>query len=326
MASLGRSEVGALGYVRQTGLQRGNFKGINGRAQQSDSTRAPGHAPQKVAPKPWAGILQAPSAGSAPRSSTEEAAVQAAAAQAAQAAGLGNLGSFLSTFQSSLKNEATAAVPPFSKAAVPPFSKAAAAASPQSLPASSAASAPEAMAPPGEEAASALVAELKDDLLACKSRLDSVGLRLAHQENLVKAMEVSVSSLREEYTKISQQTDGQSAGRLEACERVSLRLEEAFKDFSTSMQREIKNMEALVAASASSSAAEASRAPLLCTALEAAEEVQPLEQLLLYPPLHLNEAKDVCLFRRTLDVSTGSVLTSDFVVQRACGDPCVLVC
>jgi hypothetical protein len=54
--------------------------------------------------------------------------------------------------------------------------------------------------------------------------------------------------------------------------------------------------------------------------------MQPLAQLLLYPPLHLNQARDVCLFRRILDVSTGSVLSSNFVVQRACGEPCVLVC
>jgi hypothetical protein len=306
MASLGRSEVGALGYMRQTGLQRGNFKGINGRAQQSDSTRNPGHAPQKVAPKPWAGMLPTPAAAAAARSSAEEAAA-AAAAQAAQAAGLGNLGSFLSAFQSSVKTE---------PAAAPPFAKAAAEAPSEQPP-----------VPAGQAAApsAALVEELRNDLLACKSRLDSVGLRLANQENLAKAMEVSVSSLREEYTKISQQTDGQSAGRLEACERVALRLEEAFKDFSTSMQREIKNTEALVAAAAAGPEAPQA-APLLCTALEAAADVQPLERLLLYPPLHLNEARDVCLFRRTLDVSTGSVLSSDFVVQRACGEPCVLVC
>ena len=134
-------------------------------------------------------------------------------------------------------------------------------------------------------------------------------------------MEVSVSSLREEYTKISQQTDGQSASRLEACERASLRLEQAFKDFSTSMQQEIKNTEALVAASASTEA----HAPLLCTTLEPSENFEVLEPLLLYPPLHLNAARDVCLFRKSIDASTGGVVSSDFVIQRVCGDPCVLV-
>lgn len=301
MASFGRKEVGALGYIHQGGPQRGNFKGINGRAQQGDSSRNPNHAPQRVSPKPWMNVMPPAAPQQPPRGGEEAAATAAATAPAS----LGNLGNFLTVLQAAQRAAPKAVFP----AGQPSTAGTGASGGPA---VSSQTDAVDGAEGPATQ-------ELREDLLAHKSRLDSVSLRLAQQENVVKAVEVSLSSLREEYGKISQQTDGQSSGRLDACERGLARLEDAFRDFSSSLQREIKATEETLCSNVGGSA------PISCTTLEPTEDLDVLESVLLYLPLHLNDSKDVCLYRKTLDVASGALVTSDFVVQRASGDPCVMV-
>ena len=226
-------------------------------------------------------------------------------AATAATASLGNLGNFLTGLQAAQRAAPKAMFP----AAQPSTAGAGASGG---LPVSSQTDAVDTDQAPATQ-------ELREDLLAHKSRLDSVSLRLAQQENAVKAVEVSLSSLREEYGKISQQTDGQSAGRLDACERGLTRLEDAFRDFSSSLQREIKTTEETLSSNVGGSA------PISCTTLEPTDDLGVLESVLLYLPLHLNGSQDVCLYRKTLDVASGALVTSDFVVQRASGDPCVMV-
>lgn len=324
MTSFGRQEIGALGYMRQPGPQRGNFKGINGRAQQGDLGRNPNHAMQKVSAKPWAGML-APKGGPL----EELGAASASASNISQlAAGAAHIGNFL--FPGGDSMLALPKPSPQGRFPGPPQKKAFAAAGP----AQAAAAPHESTLPmqardetmeavktnvPAEDASQ----ELKEELLACTSRLDAMALRLTNSETLLKDLSVALSSLRQEYNQISQQTDGQTTGRLEACERLSARLEDSFADFSTKLQRQLKDTEAMAAATAAAS--QEIQAPLLCTALEPAEGIKVLDQLLLYPPLHLNATQDVCLFRRSLDVYSGSVRSSDFVIQARDGEPCVLV-
>jgi hypothetical protein len=161
--------------------------------------------------------------------------------------------------------------------------------------------------------------EIREDLAACKGRLDAVGLRLSGQDNTVKAMERSVAALREEYSKISQSTDGQSLMRLEACERAVARLDAAFQEFSTEMQRATRATENLIADQRVSSAA-----PVLCRLLEDAGGLDALEAVHLFQPLHLNAASDVCLYRRRFSPKNNAMEETDFVVQSASGDPKVV--
>lgn len=162
-------------------------------------------------------------------------------------------------------------------------------------------------------------AEIKEDLAACKGRLDAVGLRLSGQDNSVKGLEMSLSSLREEYSKISQTTDGQSASKLEACERALSRLDSAFQEFSTSIQREVRSTENLIAKQV-----QAAAQPVLCRLLEDDGQLQALDTLQLFLPLHSNASSDVCLFRRKFNPAKNSIEETDFVVQTASGDPKVV--
>lgn len=274
MAASSRSEVGALGFVRQNGLQRDrtSFRGIGGRPQGVDMSRSPNQAPQRVSPKPWATpICQGPP--------TEVVSVPQGH----------SIGSYLQS-------------PPVAKAEVVRLT---------------------APAPPSGEgvtlaalAGYSLDAEIKEDLAACKGRLDAVGLRLSGQDNAVKGIEMSLSSLREEYSKISQTTDGQSASKLEACERVLSRLDSAFQEFSTSIQREVRSIENLIAKQA-----QAASQPVLCKLLEDEGELHALDTLQLFLPLHTNASSDVCLFRRKFNAAKNAIEETDFVVQTAAGDP-----
>ena len=270
-----RSEIGALGFVRQNNLQRDktSFRGIGGRPQGVDLARNPNHAPQKISPKPWA-VPAVPN-----RVPTEVPTMSQ------------SLGTFLPMH--------------------PPV--------PQPR--------PEAKATPAEENGITLAAlaglapdaEMKEDLAACKGRLDAVGLRLSGQDNTVKALERSVAALREEYSKISQSTDGQSLARLEACERTVARLDAAFQEFSTEMQRAARTTENLIA-----SQAQTTHAPILCRLLEDAQGLNALEAVHLFQPLHLNTASDVCLYKRTFNPTKNAMDEMDFIVQSASGDPKVV--
>jgi len=161
--------------------------------------------------------------------------------------------------------------------------------------------------------------EIKEDLAACKGRLDAVGLRLSGQDNAVKALERSLSALREEYSKISQTIDGQSLSRLEACERSVARLEGAFQEFSTGMQREARATENMIATQA-----QASIPAIMCRLLENDGDVNKLETVHLHLPLHLNTSSDVCLHKRKFNSTTNLFEETDFVVQTAAGDPRVV--
>jgi hypothetical protein len=278
-----RSEIGALGFVRQNGLQRDktSFRGVGGRPQGVDLARNPNHAPQKVSPKPWA-MPAAP--GRAPNEVPTLSQ---------------SLGTFLPVH------------PPIPQ----PRQETKAMDDSGITLAALAGLAPD--------------AELREDLAACKGRLDAVGLRLSGQDNTVKALERSVAALREEYSKISQNTDGQSLARLEACERAAARLEVAFQEFSTEMQRAHRATENLIASQAQSaslvaSQAQAAAAPVLCRLLEDAEGLNALEAVHLFQPLHLNAASDVCLYKRSFNPAKNAVDETDFVVQSASGDPKVV--
>jgi len=278
-----RSEIGALGFVRQNGLQkdRTSFRGIGGRPQGVDLARNPNQAPQRVSPKPWS---------MPPGRAPNETPVMSQ-----------SLGTFLPTN------------PPATSQSLGNF-----------LPANPSFPRPEArvddsgvaLAMPAHPAPDV---EIREDLAACKGRLDAVGLRLSGQDNTVKAMERSVAALREEYSKISQSTDGQSLTRLEACERAVARLDAAFQEFSTEMQRAARATENLIADQRVNSAA-----PVLCRLLEDAEGLDALEAVHLFPPLHLNAASDVCLYRRRFSPKNNATEEADFVVQSASGDPKVV--
>lgn len=270
-----RSEIGALGYVRQNGLQRDktSFRGVGGRPQGVDMARNPNHAPQRVSPKPWAMPAM-------PNRGPHEA---PAAPQ--------SLGHFVPV--------------PGPVPAHPPARAAA------------------------EESGTTLAAlagllpdaEMKEDLAACKGRLDAVGLRLSGQDNAVKALERSVAALREEYSKISQVTDGQSLARLEACERGAARLDQAFQEFSTEMQRAARATESLVARQAEAATAST---PITCRLLTDAAGLAALEAVHLFQPLHLNAASDVCLYKRSFNPTRNAVDETHFVVQTAAGEPQVV--
>lgn len=275
-----RSEIGALGYVRQNGLQRDktSFRGVGGRPQGVDMARNPNHAPQKVSPKPWA-MPAVPGRGPHEAPAVPQ-----------------SLGHFVPA------PVAMPAHPP----AHPPMRTAAA-----------------------EEGGTTLAAlagllpdaEMKEDLAACKGRLDAVGLRLSGQDNAVKALERSVAALREEYSKISQVTDGQSLARLEACERGAARLDQAFQEFSTEMQRATRATENLVARQAEAATAST---PIACRLLTDAAGLAALEAVHLFQPLHLNAASDVCLYKRSFNPTRNAVDETDFVVQTAAGEPQVV--
>ena len=279
-----RSEVGALGFVRQNGLQRDrtSFRGIGGRPQGVDMSRNPNHAPQRVSPKPWAApIGQAP-----PQPSMAESPPQV---------GGHSIGSYLQS------------PPPKVEITMKP-----------SL-------ATPGMPSPGDNASSTTLAalagfssdaEMKEDISACRGRLDAVGLRLSGQDNSIKVLERSLSALREEYSKISQTIDGQSLSRLEACERSIARLDSAFQEFSTSMQREVRSTENLIAAQV-----QAASPPVLCRLLENDMDMDVLDALHLFLPLHLNAVSDVCLYKRKFNSTKNSVEETDFVVQTAAGAP-----
>lgn len=275
-----RSEIGALGFVRQNGLQRDrtSFRGIGGRPQGVDMNRNPNQAPQRVSPKPWAMPV-----GQAPPAPPPETAVPSGH----------SIGTYLQLASPPSKVEPVRVLP----------------------------------LPSGGDSSTTLAAlaglapdaEMKEDLVACRGRLDAVGLRLSSQDNALKVLERSVSALREEYSRISQTTDGQSHARLEACERAVARLDGAFQEFSTSMQREVRSTESLIA-----SQAQASPPPVMCRLLEDDGELNALEALHLYMPMHLNAASDVCLYKRKFNPKKNSVEESNFVVQTSAGEPRVV--
>jgi hypothetical protein len=279
MAAASRNEIGALGFVRQNGLQRDrtSFRGIGGRPQGVDMARNPNQAPQRVSPKPWAMPV-----GQAPPLPSPETPVPGGKGH--------SIGNFLQM-----------SPPP---KAEPPKT---AAANPVAGDSSTTLAALAGFVPD---------AELKEDIAACKGRLDAVGLRLSGQDNAVKVLERSVSALREEYSKISQTTDGQSLSRLEACERAIARLDGAFQEFSTSMQREVRSTENLIA-----SQVQASPPPIMCRLLEDDGDVRALEAVHLYAPMHLNSASDVCLYKRRFNPMKNSMEETDFVVQTSAGEP-----
>lgn len=250
-----RNEVGALGFVRQSNLQRDrqSFRGVGGRPQGLSHAPNPNHAPQRVAPRPWSVPERPPAdATAAPRS----------------------IGSFL---QEQRAEPAVTTIASLAGLALQPE-------------------------------------DLRDDLASCKGRLDAAGLRISGQDNAIKTLERSVSALRDEYTKIVQATDGQSVARLDACERAVTRLDGAFQQFSSQLQRDLRTAEQAFAARDE---------PLACRALQAAPGLNPLELLHVHMPLHLDADGDVCLHRRSFDPATAAVTSSSFKVQDRAGEPLV---
>jgi len=246
--------------------------------------RNPNHAPQRVSPKPWAMPV-----GQAPPAPPPEMAVPSAG------------GHSIGTYMQQLTP------PPPPKAEPVKVSHAISSGGESSTTLAALAG----LAPD---------AEMKEDLVACRGRLDAVGLRLSSQDNAVKTLERSLSALREEYSRISQTTDGQSHCRLEACERAVARLDAAFQEFSTSMQREVRSTENLIA----SQAAQASPPPIMCRLLEDDGDFNALETMHLYTPMHLNAASDVCLYRRKFNPKKNTMEETDFVVQTSTGEPRVV--
>jgi len=153
-----------------------------------------------------------------------------------------------------------------------------------------------------------------EDVGAFKTRLDALSLRVSSQDSALKALERSSAALRQEYTTISQATDAQSVVRLEAAERALARLEAAFQDFSTRLERRTEELER--AAPPDGTAYEA-------TALEAQDDLRPLDRVALFLPFATESDGAVTLERRGLD-GAGRPWRRRLVVQSGAGEP--LVC
>ena len=307
-----RSEIGALGYVRQNGMQadRSSFRGLGGRPQGVNGPKNPNHAPQRVSPRPWAGVATIPP------------------------------GSVVHPLSAAAGQDVPEAPPPLGG-----FSqKASAASAPTTVGSQQPAPAatPLAVTPPSAVTTLDTLtgftadAELKENLAGCRARLDAVGLRLSSQDNALKSLERSVVALREEYNKISQATDAQSILRLEACERTLMRLETAFQEFSSRLQRELRETEQSFAANPAQSVQEALFAPepqahegpVTCRLLEDEDAAEgglaALDLIQLHLPLHVDDEGVSCLYRHRFDPSTGSVGTLSFKLTTPQGEPRVL--
>jgi len=321
-----RSEVGALGFVRQNGLQRtrSSFRGIGGRPQGLDEAPLPNHAPQRPSPRPWAtdpqqqlngaarglgAVASGPAGPGAP--------LRGEAPGPVLGAGSKSIGSFIRTSPgggllrggaSPAEGEATASL---GDGAAPAPTAAAAAAVPAAAVTTLAALA--GFTPD---------AELREDLAACKSRLDAAGLRLSGQDNAVKALERSVAALREEYTKVSQATDAQSVLRLEACERALGRLDAGFQEFSSRFQRELRSAEQSFAEVGGIGGGGDAQVPLPCRLLQDEPDgFRALETVHLFLPLHRDEAGVPCLHRKRFSPRLGAVRSSSFRLQEPDGEP-----
>ena len=318
-----RSEVGALGFVRQNGLQRNrsSFRGIGGRPQGLDEAPLPNHAPQRPSPRPWAtdpqqqqqlngaarglgAVVGGPAGPGAP--------LRGEAPGPVLGAGSKSIGSFIRASPgggfprggaSQAEGEAAASL---GDGAAPAAAAAVPAAAVTTL-AALAGFTPD--------------AELREDLAACKSRLDAAGLRLSGQDNAVKALERSVAALREEYTKVSQATDAQSVLRLEACERALGRLDAGFQEFSSRFQRELRSAEQSFAEVGGLGCGDA-QVPLPCKLLQDEPDgLRALETVHLFLPMHRDEAGVPCLHRKRFSPRLGAVRSSSFRLQEPDGEP-----
>ena len=317
MSNALRNEVGALGFVRQNGLQRerSSFRGVGGRPTGLNSAPLPNHAPQRVSPRPWGGRVENAAAFGAPGAT---ASVPPAAAPSVRAAD--------PAFPTGVPPVGSRSLGSFLRTPAAPSPSAAERGAPLEL-------VPEAR----EEGATTLAAlagftpdaELREDIAACKSRLDATGLRLSCQDNVVKSLERSVSALREEYSKVSQATDAQSVVRLETCERALGRLDAGFQDFSSRFQRELQAVEQSFAeggAHAPSAPAALPRdettTPIPCKLLQDEPDgLMALETLHLYLPLHEDATGAPCLYRKRFSPALGALTSTSFRVQERGGEP-----
>jgi hypothetical protein len=334
-----RSEVGALGFVRQNGLQRNrsSFRGIGGRPQGLDEAPLPNHAPQRPSPRPWA---------TDPQQQQLQQLQQQQQLNGAAARGVGAVVSNPAGPGAPLRGEAPGPVLGAGSKSIGSFIRASpgggllrggaspaegeATASPGDGAAPAAPAAPAAAAAAVPAAAVTTLAalagftpdaELREDLAACKSRLDAAGLRLSGQDNAVKALERSVAALREEYTKVSQATDAQSVLRLEACERALGRLDAGFQEFSSRFQRELRSAEQSFAEVGGVGGGDA-QVPLPCRLLQDEPDgLRALETVHLFLPMHRDEAGVPCLHRKRFSPRLGAVRSSSFRLQEPDGEP-----
>jgi len=296
-----RSEIGALGYVRQNGLQRDrtSFRGVGGRPQGVNMSHNPNHAPQRVNPKPWA---VPPPQTTSPQPQQQDVPPEGPGGKNR------NLGSFIKAPPGGAE-DAVQALNHFVASAPSPASSSVGVGfqPPSSL-------------DPSVTTLAALAgfspdADIREDVATCKARLDATGLRLSGQDNALKTLERSVSALREEYTKISQATDAQSIFRLEACERTISRLEEGFQEFSSRFQRELRATEQSFASFSPHAESESEAIP--CKILQDEDEgLKTLDHLNLYLPLHLDKDGDTCMYRKRFDPASSKIETLSFKVQR----------
>jgi len=164
--------------------------------------------------------------------------------------------------------------------------------------------------------------DLQGDVESVKGRVDGLYLRVSNQDTALKALERSTSALRQEYSSVSQATDAQSGPRIDALERSLGRLEAAFQDFSSRLERRLNEVEGSGAAAAAAAAAGA--VPYDATTLAAlASDLPPLSRVFLYLPMTKEADGAISMQRRSLDAQGRPTQTS-VRIQTAAGDPLVV--
>jgi hypothetical protein len=158
-----------------------------------------------------------------------------------------------------------------------------------------------------------------EDVDAFKGRLDGLVLRVNSQDTALKALERSTSALRQEYTTISQATDSQSVVRIDAVERGLARLEAAFQDFSSRLERRLDDIERSNAVSDLMALSTPYEATVLT---QAGDDLPALSRVLLYLPLSKEPDGSVSMQRRHLDAS-GRPAVASVRIQTAVGEPLV---
>jgi len=155
-------------------------------------------------------------------------------------------------------------------------------------------------------------------LAAATAKLDALGLRVGGQDNALTLVQQSVSALRAEYSAISQSTDGQSAARLEAAERLLAQLAAGFQEFSARTERELQQLQRDVGQAARPPVEDGYRAAIV---LDAATGLPPLTPVMLRGEARVGDG-GVYLRRQSYDPAKG-LTDVDCLAELADGTPCV---
>ena len=174
----------------------------------------------------------------------------------------------------------------------------------------------------GRQEARGQLEDLQGDVESVKGRVDGLYLRVSNQDTALKALERSASALRQEYSSVSQATDAQSGPRMDALERSLGRLDAAFQDFSSRLERRLSEVEG--SATAAAAAEVAGAVPYDATALVAlAPDLPPLSRVFLFAPMTKEADGAISMQRRSLDAQGRPTQTS-VRIQTPAGEPLVV--